>query len=572
MNSIKDLVRRFPRQAKTLKYGTAGFRDRADLPLNSMFARMGVLAVLRSRSAKQSVIGAMITASHNDECDNGVKLTDPDGGMLSSSWESYTESLANASTAEEFLEAVAAIETSEGISGATGGTVMVGRDTRPHSAEFLTCVSEGVAAMGGVLLDLGIVTTPQLHFAVRRANEKSLVSLASTFSANTALEDYNNTLAAGFSTLLDSVENNIAAQRVDSLVIDGSCGVGAPAVCALLQSMRSRGECRLEIDVRNHAGSGPVNEGCGAELVQKQQVPPRGVSAEVDTGRLLCSFDGDADRIVFHMFTIVSGSWVLIDGDKIAALLAVLLREELNAAGLADVLSMGVVQTAYANGASSAFLRARGVTVAMAKTGVKFLHHEALAFDVGVYFEANGHGTVLFSPRAVKQLQEQEAALGLARSDPSSAFGTAGVDADTDASKRRQRLAVRRLHACTQVINQAVGDALSDMLAAIAALRILDLTPAQWAALFSDLPSRQLKQAVRNKAAIECSDDETRVLRPAALAAKLETAMSAVPLGRCFVRPSGTEDVVRVYAEAETQAAADELAETARKAMIEFCE
>ena len=62
MDSIKDLVRRFPRQAKTLKYGTAGFRDRADLPLNSMFARMGVLAVLRSRSAKQSVIRAMITA------------------------------------------------------------------------------------------------------------------------------------------------------------------------------------------------------------------------------------------------------------------------------------------------------------------------------------------------------------------------------------------------------------------------------------------------------------------------------------------------------------------------------
>lgn len=30
--------------------------------------------------------------------------------------------------------------------------------------------------------------------------------------------------------------------------------------------------------------------------------------------------------------------------------------------------------------------------------------------------------------------------------------------------------------------------------------------------------------------------------------------------GRAFVRPSGTEDVVRVYAEAATQQAADELA------------
>ena len=34
-------------------------------------------------------------------------------------------------------------------------------------------------------------------------------------------------------------------------------------------------------------------------------------------------------------------------------------------------------------------------------TGVKHLHHAAEEFDVGVYFEANGHGTVLFSPRAI---------------------------------------------------------------------------------------------------------------------------------------------------------------------------
>ena len=36
--------------------------------------------------------------------------------------------------------------------------------------------------------------------------------------------------------------------------------------------------------------------------------------------------------------------------------------------------------------------------------------------------------------------------------------------------------------------------------------------------------------------------------------------MARFPNGRCFVRPSGTEDVVRVYAEAATQAEADELA------------
>ena len=36
--------------------------------------------------------------------------------------------------------------------------------------------------------------------------------------------------------------------------------------------------------------------------------------------------------------------------------------------------------------------------------------------------------------------------------------------------------------------------------------------------------------------------------------------MAKYELGRAFVRPSGTEDAVRIYAEAKTQEAADELA------------
>lgn len=44
--------------------------------------------------------------------------------------------------------------------------------------------------------------------------------------------------------------------------------------------------------------------------------------------------------------------------------------------------------------------------VAMAKTGVKFVHHEAEKYDVGVYFEANGHGTVLFKDKVLARLTD----------------------------------------------------------------------------------------------------------------------------------------------------------------------
>lgn len=85
-------------------------------------------------------------------------------------------------------------------------------------------------------------------------------------------------------------------------------------------------------------------------------------------------------------------------------------------------IKVGLVQTAYANGSATAHVkdhlvgtvccrssRFRGSHLALQKvpvvftpTGVKHLHHAAEEFDVGVYFEANGHGTVLFSQKAIK--------------------------------------------------------------------------------------------------------------------------------------------------------------------------
>ncbi len=69
------------------------------------------------------------------------------------------------------------------------------------------------------------------------------------------------------------------------------------------------------------------------------------------------------------------------------------------------------MQTAYANGASTQYLGGLGLAVVRTPTGVKHLHAAAAAFDVGIYFEANGHGTVLFGQRLVQRLHEARPAM-----------------------------------------------------------------------------------------------------------------------------------------------------------------
>ncbi|KAK3012307.1 hypothetical protein RJ639_012855 [Escallonia herrerae] len=131
-------------------------------------------------------------------------------------------------------------------------------------------------------------------------------------------------------------------------------------------------------------------------------------------GVACASLDGDADQLVY--FTVLSnsdGRINLVDGDKMLSLFALFINEQLSILNEAkdenvdkdNKTRVGVVQTAYANGASTDFLKQLGIEVVFTPTGVKYLHEKAAEYDIGIYFEANGHGTVLFSENFLCRLE-----------------------------------------------------------------------------------------------------------------------------------------------------------------------
>eukprot|EP00478_Filoreta_tenera_P000175 GABV01000175.1.p1 GENE.GABV01000175.1~~GABV01000175.1.p1 ORF type:complete len:493 (-),score=114.96 GABV01000175.1:23-1501(-) len=490
----------------------------------------------------------MITASHNPELDNGVKIVDPDGGMLAPEWETIASDLANCSDSDvkSFLERLIV---DQGVSLDHPPSVYIGADTRPSSPQLAKLCVMGARALGANVRDFGQLTTPQLHWLVRKANQTQSKPL---------VNEYYSEIAASFTRCMRLISlatgKDEAKQREPTkLTVDCSFGVGALAADAF--RVNDNVASWLHLKLINRPGEGSVNDQSGAEFVQKQRQFPKNTSS-TDQDRF-AAIDGDADRLVYF-FSGKQQELCLLDGDKILSILAEFIGKLLTKAGAgSDIFSslkIGAVQTAYANGASTAFI-SKQLPTECAKTGVKHLHAKAHGLDIGIYFEANGHGTVLFSSNALNAFRNRQKEL-----------------VDNPAASPESLACAQILCELEYLINQAVGDALSILLVTEVALSFLDRTLESWSATYTELPSRMTKVDVPDRFAIQTTNAERTCTAPEGLQSRIDDLIASVGgPARAFVRPSGTEDIVRVYAEAATQQLADQLAGQVSDSVKEFC-
>ncbi|CAD5206461.1 unnamed protein product [Bursaphelenchus okinawaensis] len=477
-------------------YGTAGFRYRDEV-MSFIVYRVSIWTCLRIRKCVYRNLGLMITASHNPVGDNGVKIVEGKGEMLPVELQKEIQVFVNLSD-EEFAETVKKMWQSVPKNDVYTG-LHVGWDTRPSSPYLALAALRAAQQCNVKTIAHGLITTPQLHYVVMGSNLKEYPLGSFTQKFTDAVR--------GFLQLCP--EFNIAPYQRDMVALD----------CA---------------------------NGCGADFVKIKNALPTGFEGSPPYCRC-ASFDGDADRLLYF-FRDSEYKLHVLDGDHISALFAKFLMDHIRAipAILQNNFTIGVVQTAYANGNSTRyFTDVLKMDVVKAKTGVQNLHSAATKFDVGIYFEANGHGTVYFSQRFKSYLCELR-----------------DVSPHDDC--------IGRLYYFTEIINDVVGDAIADFLAVEVILKLYNWNVLEWEThTYVNAPSVQLKVPVSDRSLYQCQEnDETILVAPEGLQPKLSDIIDLYANSRGFVRPSGTENILRVYAEAETDELAAELAQRLEQAAI----
>ena len=293
----------------------------------------------------------------------------------------------------------------------TGGTVVIGKDTRLSGYMFESALEAGFVAAGADVLLLGPLPTP----GIARLTQEFDADLGVVISAS-----HNGYFDNGIkffdrtgSKLTDSIERSIEkrlteraitlesealgmAKRVDTARVryEDFCKASMPAGVTL-------DDMKIVFDGANGAGYkvGPralaalgaevipigcspngtnINLGCGSTAPELMSLTVPAVRADVGV-----ALDGDGDRLV-----MTDENGVLIDGDQILYLLATARHDD-------GTLEGPVVGTVMSNLGLQHALEARGIEFRRASVGDRYVLEELRASGGILGGETSGHVLVL---------------------------------------------------------------------------------------------------------------------------------------------------------------------------------
>ncbi|MBT8091491.1 MAG: phosphoglucosamine mutase [Gammaproteobacteria bacterium] len=293
----------------------------------------------------------------------------------------------------------------------TGGTVVIGKDTRLSGYMFESALEAGFVAAGADVLLLGPLPTPGIARLTQEFNADLGVVISASHNAygDNGIKFFDGS----GSKLTDEIERSIEerlntpaitlssqylgkAKRIDSaldryqefctasmpegtdleglkIVFDGANGAGYKV------GPRTLGALGAEVIPIGCSPNGKnINDGCGSTSPELLRLTVPAVKADVGV-----ALDGDGDRLV-----MTDERGMLIDGDQLLYVLAMARHEQ-------GSLQGPIVGTVMSNLGLEHALTNRGIEFRRAKVGDRYVLEELRASGGVIGGETSGHVLVL---------------------------------------------------------------------------------------------------------------------------------------------------------------------------------
>lgn len=435
--------------------------------------------------------------------------------------------------------------------------------------------------------------------------------------------------------------NNHMMMDMENIYLDCSNGIASLKIDKFypIFQILKKNICKFNCIEGEHS---ILNYECGAEYVYRKQQPPKNVPPIIKHNTKFCTFDGDADRILYFFFpqkgeeikkkifndgneknknnhtdinincnmiynmiynnnnninckdnnfhstisdfskeqmdyydanidTCKNNQIAILDGPKIICLFFLCIIKMLSHIKLEElkeeipIIDLNIIHTAYTNSAflnyinyiknniivSINIFKYININILCTKTGMKYLDHLAQKACIGIFFEPNGHGTIYVD---INKLQKWSLSLHI-----------------------NYDLSFIALQKYLLFFNQTVGDAFLDFIAIELSLSILNITINEWNNFYTPFPSMYINincpKHILPKI-IPHPKHEQYLIEPITLQTHINQIVNSVDQqhGRCFVRPSGTENLLRIYAEAQTEQKMKDILDKARTCVLHYIE
>ena len=281
-------------------------------------------------------------------------------------------------------------------------------------------------------------------------------------------------------------------QLNQNIIVDCSNGIGYK----VLEDLYYENTVNIKIDDYEL-----LNYKCGSDYICSNYSLPLFYDNHLINNQLYASLDGDADRCIFFY---KNDEFILLNGDAISALYCLFLQKYINT-------KITFIHTSYTNHGLLDYLKSLDIDRVCVSTGIKHLQKESLKHDLSVYFESNGHGSIQYKDSIINHDN-------------------------------------KKLIDLLKTQNQYTGDGVSHIYAVDYILTNLNMNKEDWYNLYKNNESKLYKLVVSDRSIFKCDVNETQLIQPKNIKEELDKLMKEY---NCyiFVRPSGTEELLRVYIE-----------------------